>query len=135
MSRTKNGADAFYECVGRPETANQAIEYTAPGGSVLMIGNPAGDMEFHKSIYWKILRNELKRLGYDCPKDIGVMGFNNLAISTHINPSLTTVDIPMVDIGQKTVDRLINIMNKDKDNYKISFQTKLIIRESTRRVK
>lgn len=79
---------------------------------------------------------ELKKLGYDCPKDIGVMGFNNLPISAHTNPTLTTVDIPMVDIGKKTINRLVEIMNK-KDNYnlKISFPTKLIVRESTRRIK
>lgn len=78
--------------------------------------------------------NELKRLGYDCPKDIGVMGFNNLTISNHTNPPLTTIDIPMEDIGKKTIERLIDIMKKkDKEYYKISYPTKLIVRESTRR--
>ena len=59
FERTGNGADAFYECVGRADTANQAVECAAPGGSVLFVGNPAGDMEFPKATYWKILRNEL----------------------------------------------------------------------------
>lgn len=78
---------------------------------------------------------ELSRLGYNCPKDIGVMGFNNLIISTHTNPSLTTVDIPMIEIGIKTIKRLIEIMNnKNTENIKISFPTKLIIRNSTRKV-
>ena len=79
---------------------------------------------------------ELKRQGYDCPKDVGVMGFNNLPISTHTTPSLTTIDIPMVDIGERTIKRLIEIMNnKDKDNLKILYPTKIIERESTRRIK
>lgn len=79
---------------------------------------------------------ELKRLGYECPKDIGVMGFNNLSIASHSSPSLTTIDLPMADIGKKAIDRLIEIMNNnDKEKYKISFPTELIIRESTRRIK
>lgn len=78
---------------------------------------------------------ELKRLGYECPKDIGVMGFNNLPIASHTNPPLTTVDLPMIEIGKKAIERLIEIMNKDcKEKYKISFPTELIIRESTRRI-
>lgn len=80
--------------------------------------------------------SELQRLGYNCPKDIGVMGFNNLPISTHTNPSLTTLEIPMADIGRKAISRLVELMNnKDNDILKISFPTKLIIRESTRRSK
>lgn len=79
---------------------------------------------------------ELKKLGYNCPKDIGVMGFNNLPIATHSDPSLTTVDLPMVEIGKKAIERLIEIMNNnDKETYKISYPTELIIRESTRRIK
>lgn len=79
---------------------------------------------------------ELKKLGYDCPKDIGVMGFNDLPIATYSNPALTTIGLPMVDIGKKAIDRLIEIMkNNDKEKYKISFPTELIVRESTRRIK
>lgn len=79
---------------------------------------------------------ELKRLGYDCPKDVGVMGFNNLPIASHSIPTLTTIDLPMADIGKKAIERIIEIMNNnDKKKYKISFPTELIVRESTRRIK
>lgn len=79
---------------------------------------------------------ELKRLGYDCPKDVGVMGFNNLPIASHSNPTLTTIDLPMADIGKKAIERIIEIMNNnDRKKYKISFPSELIVRESTRRIK
>ena len=103
---------------------------------LMELNNPPDVIFAGDDTFANIVIAELKRLGYDCPKDIGVMGFNNLALATHINPSLTTIDIPMVDIGKKTIERLIKLMNKeDRDNYKISFQTKLITRESTRRKK
>lgn len=79
---------------------------------------------------------ELNRLGYKCPKDVGVIGFNNLPISLHTNPRLTTVEIPMQEIGKKAIKRLVELM-KGEDSYaeKLSLPTKLIIRDSTRRIK
>lgn len=53
------GADVFFECVGKNETITLSVECTTPGGSVQLIGNPASDMMFDKSTYWKILRNQL----------------------------------------------------------------------------
>lgn len=53
------GADIFFECVGRNETIADAVACTAPGGMVQMVGNPASDIMLEKSVYWKILRNQL----------------------------------------------------------------------------
>lgn len=79
---------------------------------------------------------ELTKLGYKCPKDIGVMGFNNLPISAHSNPPLTTVEIPMNEIGKKAIKRLVELMRgEDQYEEKLSLPTKIVIRESTRRIK
>lgn len=53
------GVDVFFECVGKNDTIVQAICNTAPGGTVQLIGNPAGDIQLEKNVYWKILRNQL----------------------------------------------------------------------------
>lgn len=53
------GADVFFECVGKNETIGQAVRNTAPEGRVQLVGNPASDISFEKNIYWKILRNQL----------------------------------------------------------------------------
>ncbi|MCM1045671.1 MAG: galactitol-1-phosphate 5-dehydrogenase [Candidatus Gastranaerophilales bacterium] len=57
------GADVFFECVGKNETFAQAVDNAAPGGTVMLVGNPASDMSLERSIYWKILRNQLTLLG------------------------------------------------------------------------
>ena len=57
------GADIFYECVGKNETLTWAIDHTAPGGRVMLVGNPASDMNLEKAVYWKILRNQLTVTG------------------------------------------------------------------------
>lgn len=59
LEHTDGGADVFFECVGKNETLSQAVEYTAPGGRVLLLGNPHSDMKLEKAVYWKILRNQL----------------------------------------------------------------------------
>ena len=53
------GIDLFFECVGKNDAISQAVELTAPGGRVCLVGNPDTDVAIEKSIYWKILRNQL----------------------------------------------------------------------------
>ena len=57
------GVETFFECVGKKETLVQAIESTAPGGRVCLVGNPYSDMELSRETYWKILRNQLSITG------------------------------------------------------------------------
>ena len=58
-----NGADVSFECVGRQESAEACVKIAAPGGKVMLVGNPASDMSFSKDVYWNILRHELTIYG------------------------------------------------------------------------
>lgn len=58
-----NGADVFFECVGKNETISQAVDAVAPGGRICLVGNPYSDMFLKKEIYWKILRNQIQITG------------------------------------------------------------------------
>ena len=53
------GAEVFFECVGKHETFLQAVGLTAPQGRIVLVGNPASDMPMERDMYWKILRNQL----------------------------------------------------------------------------
>lgn len=53
------GVDLAFECVGVKESIDSVIGSTAAGGQVVFVGNPAGDIEFDKQVYWKILRRQL----------------------------------------------------------------------------
>lgn len=62
--KVKNrSVNIFFECVGKNETINDAIFNTSPNGKVVLIGNPATDISFEKTTYWKILRNQLTVVG------------------------------------------------------------------------
>lgn len=64
MERTNgNGADVFFECVGKGETLAQAVGTAAPAGRIVLVGNPSSDMALEKAVYWKLLRNQLTVTG------------------------------------------------------------------------
>lgn len=58
-----NGVSAVFECVGKNDTISLAVDCTAPGGKVCLVGNPYTDLHMEKSVYWKILRNQLTVTG------------------------------------------------------------------------
>lgn len=57
------GADVFFDCVGKNEVIKQGILGLAPKGKMMLVGNPASDMELEKNLYWKILRRQLQLFG------------------------------------------------------------------------
>ena len=57
------GVDYYFECIGRSESYAQAVNLTAPLGKVMLVGNPASDMELPRNVYWKILRNQMTLMG------------------------------------------------------------------------
>ena len=57
------GVDVFFECVGKNECLSFGIDGAAPGGRVVLVGNPASDMGLNRDVYWKILRNQLTVMG------------------------------------------------------------------------
>ena len=61
--KTGGGVDYYFECIGRPESYEQAIKCAAPLGKVMLVGNPAADMDLPRETYWKILRNQLTLKG------------------------------------------------------------------------
>jgi LacI family transcriptional regulator len=72
-----------------------------------------------------------KELGLAVPEDLAVVGFDNIPLSSYFNPSLTTVEIPMHDLGAAAVRMLLNLISGEKfENIKL-FKTRLLVRGST----
>ncbi len=55
--------DYIYECVGRNETIQTAIQLAAPAAHIVLVGNPYSDMKLDKDVYWNILRKQIKLSG------------------------------------------------------------------------
>lgn len=77
----------------------------------------------------------IKGKGKIVGKDIGVIGFTNDPISLIVEPSLTTVEEPAFEIGQKSCELLIrHIGNKNFLPKQIILSGNLIERNSTKRI-
>ena len=76
----------------------------------------------------------LKEHGVKIPEDIAIVGFNNDAISKIIEPQLTTIHYPGIDMGEIAARNLINHL-KGVSNIKytntIVVRSELIIRKSS----
>ena len=56
-------ADVVFEAVGTVDALTSALHLAAPGGSIVLVGNPQGDMRLVQETYWKILRKQLRLYG------------------------------------------------------------------------
>ena len=65
-------------------------------------------------------------------KDLDIVGFNDLDYAEVINPRLTTIKIPRIEMAELAVQTLVSIIESGKRAQKISkkFAHELIIRES-----
>lgn len=74
----------------------------------------------------------LHELGIDVPKDIGVVGFDDIYISRLVTPELTTIRQPVYQLGYKAAELLIKRIQKEEINrHEYILDTELIIRKST----
>jgi len=75
----------------------------------------------------------LRKRGFDVPKDVRVVGFDNIHISEYVFPSLTTVSQDMTLMGEIAARTLLQIMDETQPNDSekhVKLPTRLIIRES-----
>jgi LacI family transcriptional regulator len=72
-----------------------------------------------------------KELGSRVPKDLSVVGFDNIPFSSYFDPSLTTVEIPMYHIGAAAMEMLVNLISERHSEKFRWFDTKLLVRGST----
>jgi DNA-binding LacI/PurR family transcriptional regulator len=74
-----------------------------------------------------------KESGRKVPGDLSVVGFDNIPFSSYFDPSLTTVEIPMYQVGAAALEMLVNLISKKNTEKFRWFETKLLVRESTAR--
>jgi DNA-binding LacI/PurR family transcriptional regulator len=74
----------------------------------------------------------IKEAGLKIPDDVAIMGFSNNKITSLVEPQLTTVDQPSFEMGEKSAEILIGIIEGVvKETKTLVLDTKLIIRGST----
>jgi DNA-binding LacI/PurR family transcriptional regulator len=73
----------------------------------------------------------LKKHGLKVPEDIAVVGFDNSQLAEMIEPPLTTVNHPVMDIGKKAAEVLMDIVDGKKVTGQVVIRPELVVRESS----
>ena len=78
----------------------------------------------------------LKELGYQVPQDISVIGIDDIAFAQFVDPPLTTVSIPMYELGKTGMENLIALRQGVKpEKEMVILPHSLVVRKSTGRPK
>ncbi len=72
-----------------------------------------------------------RELGLTVPGDLAVVGFDNVPTGSYFDPPLTTVEIPMYDIGVASMRMLVDLLSGEKFDKLRLFNTNLLVRGST----
>lgn len=73
----------------------------------------------------------IKDAGLSVPKDIAVIGFDNIELSDHVQPALTTIQQPLQELGIKSMELLLDLINgRQKTPVHQFLDVKLIKRQS-----
>jgi DNA-binding LacI/PurR family transcriptional regulator len=107
-------------------------EYAA---QLLSLNNPPEVIFAGSDTLASVILNAVQNTGLKCPQDIGVIGFNNISMSSLMAPPLSTVNVPTKDIGITAVRRLMEMISGDSRIMKIMFPTQIILRESLMRIR
>lgn len=76
----------------------------------------------------------LHNSGYQVPGDVSVIGIDGLNISEFIIPTLTSLIQPKLEIGRRTVELLLDIIEQKSSNQQIVLETELRLGESIRSI-
>jgi LacI family transcriptional regulator len=75
---------------------------------------------------------KLKELHRRVPEDVAVIGYDNIAIAEWYDPTLTTVDQPHYQMGQRAMQEMLKRLENPGDPGEvIQFETRLVIRHSS----
>ena len=77
----------------------------------------------------------LKEMNYRIPEDISVMGIDDIPFAKFVDPALTTVSLPLYEMGQVAMESLIKLHKGEMlEENGIKLPHKLIVRKSTAQV-
>jgi LacI family transcriptional regulator len=127
-------ADAMEDAGRKPHIV--AADFTTVGGAAAMAGlladrPPTAVFVASDTMALGALA-ELRRQGLRVPDDISVAGFDDIPGLEFIHPNLTTVHVPMAELGAAGVARLLHELDGDPHGVRVRLHpVELVVREST----
>jgi LacI family transcriptional regulator len=105
--------------------AVRAIAELSPRPTVLVCGN---DVLAIGAI------GECRRLGLRVPEDLSITGADDIEIAALIEPALTTLRVPTVEIGERAARRIVSLIAREEITDEPELQATVVVRDSLRRI-
>ena len=105
--------------------------YQAAQGLLDRPDRPTAIFAFNDRMALGVLRAARER-GLRVPQDLSIAGFDDTELGQVATPSLTTVRIPLEELGRIAVTQLARLMERQPvDSLQVELATTLIVRDST----
>jgi LacI family transcriptional regulator len=74
----------------------------------------------------------LKEAGCRVPEKISVMGVDDIATTQFVDPPLTTISLPLYDLGARGMESVIKLRHRELNGYNaVTLPHRLVVRKST----
>lgn len=74
---------------------------------------------------------EVAALGLKIPQDISIVGFDDLELARHLQPSLTTIHVPTQAMWTTAAERLLSALQSEAVPHSTEIEVALVVRQST----
>jgi LacI family transcriptional regulator len=74
---------------------------------------------------------EAKASGVAVPVQMSIAGFDDLELSSHLDPPITTVKVPDRAMGERVAEYILSLLDGDDPPKEAAFHAELVIRKST----
>lgn len=89
----------------------------------------AGNDEMAIGVY-----TSARSAGLRVPEDLSIVGFDDTPMAARIAPGLTTVRLPIRDMGQEAARGLLRLVSETGNKRNASFKPEIVVRQSTSRL-
>ncbi|MEM7171829.1 MAG: LacI family DNA-binding transcriptional regulator [Pseudomonadota bacterium] len=117
--------DHIVECpyaIGKAREGLRELRLRSPQATAIICGNDV-------LAFGAIL--EAQAMNIRVPGDLSIVGNDDLELASEINPTLTTVQIPVYRMGNETAEALVGRLTKQSPPLHVQIPINLILRQST----
>jgi LacI family transcriptional regulator len=72
-----------------------------------------------------------RRLGLRVPADLSIVTFDDVALALYLDPPMTTIRLPLADLGRRAVDAMVAMINgSEQEDVMVDSPPELVLRQS-----
>jgi LacI family transcriptional regulator len=99
--------------------------------SIVLGSNPPDALICYNDLMALGFMKEAASLGVSVPRDLSVVGFDNIPYGKYVTPALTTVDLQSERMGASAMEKLLAVIRGDEVEKLTKVAPQLILRAST----